>query len=223
MKFFNLLYFYIKSLNNLSILGKIIIKRVYMEITEAFIRQRRNLLLTSIVLFLINFAGIEIPNKLTIATNQYDISDPIIIYMFIWTILFYFLWRYMQFFFNLSQNHVDYGFLNYSINHQEDDLFFNFKDINVYIFFVMIWRLIKFLINIFSKLFSIAISIIFHKNVTETLLPIVFAIFVIISSYNSTYYKNKEPEIIKKLEIVKSKIWSEHILKIELEINKYLN
>ena len=119
MKFFNLLYFYIKSLNNLSILGKIIIKRVYMEITEAFIRQRRNLLLTSIVLFLINFAGIEIPNKLTIATNQYDISDPIIIYMFIWTILFYFLWRYMQFFFNLSQNHVDYGFLNYSINHQE--------------------------------------------------------------------------------------------------------
>ncbi len=129
----------------------------------------------------------------------------------------------MQFFFNLSQNHVDYGFLNYSINHQEDDLFFNFKDINVYIFFVMIWRLIKFLINIFSKLFSIAISIIFHKNVTETLLPIVFAIFVIISSYNSTYYKNKEPEIIKKLEIVKSKIWSEHILKIELEINKYLN
>ena len=144
MKFFNLLYFYIKSLNNLSILGKIIIKRVYMEITEAFIRQRRNLLLTSIVLFLINFAGIEIPNKLTIATNQYDISDPIIIYMFIWTILFYFLWRYMQFFFNLSQNHVDYGFLNYSINHQEDDLFFNFKDINVYIFFVMIWRLIKF-------------------------------------------------------------------------------
>ena len=75
-----------------------------MEITEAFIRQRRNLLLTSIVLFLINFAGIEIPNKLTIATNQYDISDPIIIYMFIWTILFYFLWRYMQFFFNLSIN-----------------------------------------------------------------------------------------------------------------------
>ncbi len=170
-----------------------------MEITEAFIRQRRNLLLTSIVLFLINFAGIEIPNKLTIATNQYDISDPIIIYMFIWTILFYFLWRYMQFFFNLSQNHVDYGFLNYSINHQEDDLFFNFKDINVYIFFVMIWRLIKFLINIFSKLFSIAISIIFHKNVTETLLPIVFAIFVIISSYNSTYYKNNRTRNNKEI------------------------
>ena len=61
-----------------------------MEITESFIRQRRNLLLTSIVLFLINFAGIEIPDKLIIATNEYKIEDPIIIYMFMWTMLFYF-------------------------------------------------------------------------------------------------------------------------------------
>jgi hypothetical protein len=192
-----------------------------MEITESFIRQRRNLLLTSIVLFLINFAGIEIPNKLIIATNEYKIKDPIIIYMFIWTMLFYFLWRYFQYYNELLTKHKEYDFFIYPISSLPEELYFDFKNINLFYVISFFWSIIKILFISFSNFLSSIISSIFNKNITETLLPFIFAISVILSSTQTPYYKNKEVEISKKLELVGNKIWNEPILKIKLEINNY--
>jgi hypothetical protein len=192
-----------------------------MEITESFIRQRRNLLLTSIVLFLINFAGIEIPNKLIIATNEYKIADPIIIYMFIWTMLFYFLWRYFQYYNELLTKHKEYDFFIYPISSLPEELYFDFKNINLFYVISFFWSIIKILFISFSNFLSSIISSIFNKNITETLLPFIFAISVILSSTQTPYYKNKEVEISKKLELVGNKIWNEPILKIKLEINNY--
>lgn len=192
-----------------------------MEITESFIRQRRNLLLTSIVLFLINFAGIEIPDKLIIATNEYKIGDPIIIYMFIWTMLFYFLWRYFQYYNELLTKHKEYNFFIYSISSLPEELYFDLKNINLFYVISFFWSIIKILFISFSNFLSSIISSIFNKNITETLLPFIFAIFVILSSTQTPYYKNKEIEISKKLELVENKIWNEPILKIKHEINNY--
>ena len=192
-----------------------------MEITESFIRQRRNLLLTSIVLFLINFAGIEIPNKLIIATNEYKIKDPIIIYMFIWTMLFYFLWRYFQYYNELLTKHKEYDFFIYPISSLPEELYFDFKNINLFYVISFFWSIIKILFISFSNFLSSIISSIFNKNITETLLPFIFAISVILSSTQTPYYKNKEVEISKKLELFGNKIWNEPILKIKLEINNY--
>ncbi|MGE4444787.1 MAG: hypothetical protein AB7E37_07465 [Candidatus Altimarinota bacterium] len=192
-----------------------------MEITESFIRQRRNLLLTSIVLFLINFAGIEIPDKLIIATNEYKIEDPIIIYMFMWTMLFYFLWRYFQYYNELLTKHKEYNFFIYPISSLPEELYFDFKNINLFYVISFFWSIIKILFISFSNFLSSIISSIFNKNITETLLPFIFAIFVIFSSTQTPYYKNKEIEISKKLELVENKIWNEPILKIKHEINNY--
>lgn len=192
-----------------------------MEITESFIRQRRNLLLTSIVLFLINFAGIEIPDKLIIATNEYKIEDPIIIYMFMWTMLFYFLWRYFQYYNELLTKHKEYNFFIYPISSLPEELYFDFKNINLFYVISFFWSIIRILFISFSNFLSSIISSIFNKNITETLLPFIFAIFVIFSSTQTPYYKNKEIEISKKLELVENKIWNEPILKIKDEINNY--
>lgn len=194
-----------------------------MEITESFIRQRRNLLLTSIVLFLINFAGIEIPDKLIIATNEYKIEDPIIIYMFMWTMLFYFLWRYFQYYNELLTKHKEYNFFIYPISSLPEELYFDFKNINLFYVISFFWSIIKILLISFSNFLSSIISSIFNKNITETLLPFIFAIFVIFSSTQTPYYKNKEIEISKKLELVENKIWNEPILKIKLEVNNYFS
>jgi hypothetical protein len=194
-----------------------------MEITESFIRQRRNLLLTSIVLFLINFAGIEIPNKLIIATNEYKIADPIIIYMFIWTMLFYFLWRYFQYYNELLIKHKEYDFFIYPISSLHEELYFDFKNINIFYVILFFWSILKILVVSFSNLISSIILSIFNKNITETLLPFIFAIFVILASIQTPYYKNKEIEISKKLELVENKIWNEPILKIKLEVNNYFS
>lgn len=194
-----------------------------MEITESFIRQRRNLLLTSIVLFLINFAGIEIPNKLIIATNEYKIADPIIIYMFIWTMLFYFLWRYFQYYNELLTKHKEYNFFIYPISSLHEELYFDFKNINIFYVISFFWSIIKILVVSFSNFISSIISSIFNKNITETLLPFIFAIFVILASIQTPYYKNKEVEISKKLEFIENKIWNEPILKIKYEINNYFS
>ena len=194
-----------------------------MEITESFIRQRRNLLLTSIVLFLINFAGIEIPDKLIIATNEYKIADPIIIYMFIWIMLFYFLWRYLQYYNELLLKYKQYDFFIYPTHYLSEELYFDLKNINLLQVIAFLLTITKILLISSFNFMSSIISNILNKNVTETLLPFVVAGLVIFSSFQSSYYKNKEPDIFKKLELVENKIWNEPILKIKLEINSYFD
>ena len=194
-----------------------------MEITESFIRQRRNLLLTSIVLFLINFAGIEIPNKLVIATTEYKITDPIIIYMFIWIMLFYFLWRYLQYYNELLSKHKEYNFFIYPTSYLREELYIDFKNINLFYIISFFWSITRILIISSYNFVSSVIYNIFNKNITETLLPFVLAGVVILSSFQSSYYKNKEPEILKKLKLVENKIWNEPILEMKLKVNDYFN
>lgn len=140
-----------------------------MEITESFIRQRRNLLLTSIVLFLINFAGIEIPNKLVIATTEYKITDPIIIYMFIWLMLFYFLWRYLQYYNELLSKHKEYNFFIYPTSYLREELYIDFKNINLFYVISFFWSITRILIISSYNFVSSVIYNIFNKNITETL------------------------------------------------------
>jgi hypothetical protein len=158
---------------------------------EAFIRQRRNLLVTSTIVFLINFAGIEIGKQITLFGTKFTINNPIVIYISIWIILFYFLIRYIQYYNELDSDDKDYELSYYSWN-SYDPVYFN-KTISI------IWTTIKY---IFSNLFGLLPflwSSIFHKNFTETFFPIAFALFVIITSFYAPHLQNKQNVALGKI------------------------
>ncbi len=64
---------------------------------ENFVRQRRNIILISIVLILFDFADIQI-GKVSILGTNLIIGNPDIIHYFMWIMWTYFLIRYYQYF-----------------------------------------------------------------------------------------------------------------------------
>jgi len=157
---------------------------------EAFIRQRRNLLLTSIIVFLINFAGIEIGEQTTIFGTRFTVNNPIVIYISSWIILFYFLLRYIQYYNELDFDDKDYELYHYPWN---DYLSSNLKKP-----IALIWTTIKYIFENIVGLFPFFWSSIFRKNFTETFFPILFAIFVILTSFYSPHSQEKKALAIEK-------------------------
>ena len=157
---------------------------------EAFIRQRRNLLLTSIIVFLINFAGIEIAEQVTIFSTKFTVNNPIVIYISSWIILFYFLLRYIQYYNELNYDDKDYELYYYPWN--------DYMSSNSIKPIAFILTTIKYIFENIFRLLAFFWSSIFHKNFTETLFPIVFAIFVILTSFYSPHLQEKKALAIEK-------------------------
>lgn len=61
------------------------------------LRQRRNLLVTSLVLITIKLAGAQITNKLSISGAEITFSQPERIILGVWILWFYFVLRYLQY------------------------------------------------------------------------------------------------------------------------------
>lgn len=76
-----------------------VIFRTYKEVmTESFLRQRRNLFIINGVLLFSFMAKVNI-DKLTIAGLSFNgFEKPEVIFLFIWTMYFYFLYRYFVYF-----------------------------------------------------------------------------------------------------------------------------
>lgn len=194
---------------------------------ELFLKQRRNLLLTSLALFFLNFAGIEIPEDLSILGSKFKVNEPVIIYMSIWALLFYFLWRYILVFNLLNSEEKDYGFnfFNFYRYGEREYIYFRRND-----FIGILFNIIKIIFYIIRFLFSNAIGLIFvgfksmfHINFSQTLLPIFFALFIMLISLFTPHFENEKPKMEEKIEkfteLTKSIVYD----KPTYEINKYIN
>lgn len=76
------------------------------EIHSGFVRQRRNLMVMSVVVLLSEVANLRI-NKISIFGNEASISNPEIVNVALWILLIYWLIRYYQYFYEMG----DKGFL----------------------------------------------------------------------------------------------------------------
>ena len=181
---------------------------------ESFIRQRRNLLITSIIVFLISFAGIEIDNNLVLFGTKFKINDPLIIYISIWIMLFYFLLRYFQYYIELDEEYREYNFPSYPWK--------GFRDEHQYNILNIIWLTIVFVFMNIVGTFVFIMNSIIHKNFTETLLPLLFAIFVILISFQTPLVQKKYDEATAKIHVFKEKIYNKTIDKLIFQYNNII-
>ena len=182
---------------------------------EAFIRQRRNLLLTSAIVFLINFAAIEIDKQIIFFGTKLTINNPIVIYISIWIILFYFLIRYIQYYNELDPNDKDYDLSYYPWN--------NYNPFYSNTIISFIWITIKYIVSNILGLLPFLLSSMFRKNFTETFFPIVFALFVIITSFYSPHLQNKQNVAIEKVKeftsVISDKTYGQIVIYYDDRIN----
>ena len=171
---------------------------------EAFIRQRRNLLVTSLIVFLISYSGIELSNQVIIFGTKFNIQNPLVIYFTIWMMLFYFLLRYIQYFNELNSEDSFY-YQPFSKNDKESyfTLFFNCIE---YIFS-----------NSFLMLRNIK-KILLEKDFSERVFPIIFAIIIIIISFNSEFTQKKYIKVIE----IKKKIYKNINIYVDYQIKNIL-
>ncbi|MCK9336317.1 MAG: hypothetical protein M0P43_00670 [Arcobacteraceae bacterium] len=164
---------------------------------ESFIRQRRNLLVTGIILFLISFAGIEIGENIEVFGNKFTIIDPIVIYICVWLMLCYFLVRYIPYFFDLEAEHRDYGLSLYPWG--GFGKFHIDRPISIFTIIALVWTTITFLFQNILGIVSFLFQSIFHKNFTETLFPLLFTLFVILTSYNAPLMEENKALAFSKI------------------------
>lgn len=192
---------------------------------ESFIRQRRNLLITSIIVFLISFAGIKIEEKqtLTLLGTKFYVSEPITIYICIWFMLYYFLWRYWTYFLELDSEHREYGFSIYPWGGFREIYYEKYFSIGT--IFSVIRETIVFTFHNLIGVLAFLMKSLFHKNFSETLLPLLFAIFVVISSFYSPFIEKKQELAVEKIyaftDAVYSKTVGYLINEVKTEVNRY--
>lgn len=189
---------------------------------EAFVRQRRNLLISSIIIFLISFAGIEL-DKITLLGSEFKISDPIMIYIFLWLMQIYFFLRYIPFYVELDENHKDYGFYKYPWGGFYE-VYFE-KNVSIKSVIIIIWLTLVFLFQNIIGIFGFLFHTIFYKNFTENIFPILFAIFVFTSSFYAPFTKEKLPLAHDKINqlnnVIKEETYGQILTYCNDEINQY--
>jgi len=159
--------------------------------------KRRNLLLTSILLFLISFAGVDIQKDLSMTSLKLHIEDPIMIYMILWGLYFYFLIRFIQVLLDSDDEGASdarglLSLLNppWYLLKMDDHAIYTFGRLG---------RLIEFSVTtIFSFIMLIARSIL-EKDFFEYIFPILFAIIIGFLSYNSTFMEAKKIDFDKRI------------------------
>jgi len=72
------------------------------EIQRTFRAERRNLLLVSVVLFLVEYSDLQF-EKINVLGNEAKLGDPRVLHFLLWVFWLYFLWRYYQHFRELRE------------------------------------------------------------------------------------------------------------------------
>lgn len=81
------------------------------EVREGFIRQRRNLMLMSVVVFFTQYVGLKF-ETLSVFGNTANIDQPEKVYVFLWILLGYWLLRYTQYLHEIGFPHDWKDFLD---------------------------------------------------------------------------------------------------------------
>ncbi len=186
--------------------------------SDGFIRQRRNLLLSSIILFLISYAGITIENNLILFGNKFIIQDPIVIYITIWVMIFYFLIRYISYYNELNNDLKEYDFPNYPW-HGNQESYFERKILSIHNFFQLFQLILLFFIHNSIQTINFLLQSISQKNFFETLFPILFAILIILLSYNAPFTIEKKQEAFNKISFFGNSIYEKSIGFVINDIN----
>jgi hypothetical protein len=146
-----------------------------------FFKQRRNLLIISLVLFIISFAEINFQN-LSFGGAKVQIGNPIVIYILIYIVFIYMFIRYIHYYGELdywSTKYYDYT--TWEMAKKQPSSFFSYL-------FSNIWAIFIFILNI-----------IFKKDFIENFFPILLAIFVAITSYYSPFIQNQKNNIYSEI------------------------
>ncbi|WP_324172516.1 hypothetical protein [Sulfurimonas sp.] len=155
------------------------------EVSEAFFRQRRNLMIISIIILLISLSGISINENMRIMGVPFSIKNPSMVYLFILSMYFYFFWRYLTHYFEEA---VSIGFFEI------------FSDEQVFVKDVK-----ETILNVMSIIVQISFFVLksftFPKFSTY-IFPILFAIFAFIIAYNSPFANSKKIKVYENYNLV---------------------
>ncbi|MFA7091248.1 MAG: hypothetical protein WC149_05325 [Arcobacteraceae bacterium] len=162
--------------------------------SDSFLRQRRNLMVMSIIVFVMSFGAIELDKHASIIGIQFIITNPLIIYITIFFMYIYFFIRYIQYYFELEPEYKDYRFYLMRWGGYTEHIFYGNK-------FIICLKVFYYtFIFIIENLLSLT-NFIFHslvrKDFSETFFPIVLAVLVSILSWNSEFIKSKKENTSK--------------------------
>ena len=152
--------------------------------------KRRNLLITSLLLFLISYSGIELGHNLSITSMKFTIQNTTVIYIMLWSIYAYFLIRFSHCLLDMENKDADEA--------RELLTFFNppLHELKSYERFDgylgKIWRFFTFFATYMLQLVVFMGRSIFGKSFFEYLFPIIFAILVGVASYYSPFMESKK-------------------------------
>ena len=152
--------------------------------------KRRNLLITSLLLFLISYSGIELEHELSIASMKFAIQNTLVVYIMLWGIYTYFLIRFTHCLLDTENKDADEAReLSTLLNPPWYKLRLH-KDSNSYI--GKIWYFLTFLATYVIQLFIFIGKSIFEKSFFDYLFPIIFTSLVGVASFYSPFMENKK-------------------------------
>jgi len=160
--------------------------------------KRRNLLITSLLLFLISFSGIELGHDLSISSIKFSIKETTVIYMMLWGMYGYF---FIRFFHCLIDEE------NKDANDARDLLslfsppLYELTSYNSFGGYMSkIWHFFTFMLRYIEQLVFFTMKSLFGKSFLEYLFPILFALFVGTASYYSPFMESKKEATTKLID-----------------------
>jgi len=153
--------------------------------------KRRNLLIISIILFLISFSEVELGNNVSFSFGiKISIKDPIVIYIIIWAMYIYFFIRFFQCLLDEENDNAKHAreLVNLVVPPfyvHDSNLTYNTYIRKIRIVFIFIFTYIE-------RLIIFIVRTLFGKSFLEYIFPLLFALFVGISSYYSPFMKTKK-------------------------------
>jgi len=160
--------------------------------------KRRNLLITSLLLFLISFSGIELGHDLSISSIKFSIKETTVIYMMLWGMYGYFFIRFFHCLIDTD---------NKDANDARDLLalfnppLYELKSYDNFGGYMnKVWHFIIFIFQYLAQLIFFAGKSLFEKSFLEYLFPILFALFIGIASYYSPFMESKKEAAAKLID-----------------------
>lgn len=158
-----------------------------------FLTKRRNLLLSSILLFLVSFSGIEFGQNISFPSIKFSIKEPMVMYIILWMIFIYFFIRFGHCIWGPENKDADNAkglfslfvpptYELYGTSHYDNGKL------------SVLWRIIVFSTVYLSQFIIFFMRSIFEKDFFEYIFPLLFALFIGIFSWNSAFIESKKPE-----------------------------
>lgn len=178
---------------------------------DGLIRQRRNLMIISMILLFVSFAGVSISHEISLLGMIFHIDKPIMVYLTIWIMFIYFFIRFFQYYLDIDDAKKDYWF---------DNMFYPWGGfVQEHRASLNFWRIlfnaIAFIFSNVLQIIQYFIHILFNKNFSDNFLPILFSLIVGVLSWNTEFTISKREILYKIYETEYNKISNEIKNKID--------